>query len=78
MFLFSHSWPYEMIRKDIYIHECPFCHSDNVLTNLKQSSLERAKEGIKTIVVMPCCHNKITILRADDDYFWAEEELRNK
>jgi hypothetical protein len=64
--------------KDIYIHECPYCHSDNVLTNLSLDSLGNAKEGIKTYLVMPCCHNKITILRADEDYFWAEEELRNR
>jgi hypothetical protein len=77
MYLFKHSWPYEKFGKDIYINECPYCHENNVLTNLKLSALENAKEGIKTYLVMPCCHNKMTILRADEDYFWADQPLRD-
>ena len=73
---FGHSWPYERLMGDIYFHTCPFCGADNVLTNMKKRDLENAKEGIKTIVIAPCCHGKMTVLEADDDYFWTEEKLR--
>ena len=44
---FSHSWPYEKQYQDIYLHECPFCGEDQVLTHMKMKELEEAKEGIK-------------------------------
>ncbi|WP_246589128.1 hypothetical protein [Desertibacillus haloalkaliphilus] len=76
MIPFENAWPYERMYDDIYIQECPYCGSENVLTNMKQEMLERAKEGIKTLLIMPCCNGRMTILEADDDYFWTNESLR--
>ncbi|WP_373323195.1 hypothetical protein [Alkalihalobacterium chitinilyticum] len=73
---FENTWPYEKVMKDIYFSECPYCETESVLLHLKESDLKRAKEGIKTLVVMPCCRHKMTILEADDDYFWTDEKLR--
>ncbi|WP_078429995.1 hypothetical protein [Alkalihalobacterium alkalinitrilicum] len=73
---FENTWPYEKIMNDIYLSECPYCEAENVLIHLKARDLQRAKESIKTIVVMPCCNHKMTILEADDDYFWTDEKLR--
>lgn len=76
MIPFSNTWPYEKMGKDIYIHTCPYCQKENVLTNMKATDLARAKESIKTILIMPCCHEKMTILEADDDYFLTDTKLR--
>ncbi|WP_017726399.1 hypothetical protein [Halalkalibacterium ligniniphilum] len=73
---FENTWPYEKQFDDIYLHECPFCGEEQVLTHMKPEVLEQAKEGIKTSLILPCCHGKITILEADEDYFWADEQLR--
>ncbi|WP_338082331.1 hypothetical protein [Fictibacillus enclensis] len=77
MLNFEHSWPYEKMMDDIYINECPYCHTSNVLTTFSEDKLNNAKEGIKQLLVMPCCHSKLTILNADEDYFWTEEKLRS-
>ncbi|MGG1574191.1 hypothetical protein [Fictibacillus sp. NRS-1165] len=76
MLTFENSWPYDKMMDDIYINECPFCGKSNVLTTFSEEKLNSAKEGIKQLLVMPCCHSKLTILNADDDYFWTEEKLR--
>lgn len=76
MIPFENTWTYERSGKDIYIHKCPYCNSDNVLTNMKKADLEQAKESIKTYLIMPCCLEKMTIIEADDDYFWTTEKLR--
>lgn len=73
---FHHSWPYERVMKDIYFEECPFCHASPVLIPIKEEAVNRAFEGIKTHVVMPCCHNKIVIEKMDRDYIWSREPLR--
>ncbi|MGY4689081.1 hypothetical protein [Salibacterium sp. K-3] len=73
---FDHSWPYEKMGEDIYIEECPYCHSSNVLTYMKEKHLQQAKESVKTRLVMPCCHGRMMIVEADDDYFWTTEKLR--
>lgn len=76
MIPFENTWPYERSGKDIYIGECPYCRTENVLTHMKEADLIRAKEHIKTLLIMPCCLEKMTILEADDDYFWSDERLR--
>ncbi|MGO4888937.1 hypothetical protein ACJ2A9_14370 [Anaerobacillus sp. MEB173] len=76
MIPFENTWPYERVVNDIYIDQCPYCEQESILTPMKKSDLERAKEGIKTILIMPCCHHRMTILEADDDYFWTDEKLR--
>ncbi|WP_100405304.1 hypothetical protein [Bacillus solitudinis] len=73
---FENTWPYERQYNDIYFHSCPYCESDYVLTHMKLRDLKRAKEGIKTLLIMPCCNSKMTIMEADDDYFWSTERLR--
>lgn len=70
------TWPYDRMMKDIYFHECPYCSKGNVLTNMKEQDLEHAKEGFRTYLIMPCCHSKMTILKADEDYLWTNEQLR--
>lgn len=76
MIPFENTWPYEWSGKDIYIDKCPYCSSEHVLTNYKNTDLDRAKEAIKTYLIMPCCLEKMTIVEADDDYFWTTEKLR--
>ncbi|WZY00606.1 hypothetical protein NSQ26_00780 [Bacillus sp. FSL W7-1360] len=73
---FSHTWPYEICGKDIYVSACPYCKQEQVLTQIGPRHLERMKEQKKVEWVMPCCHAVFTILEADDDYFWADEPLR--
>ncbi|WP_332695740.1 hypothetical protein [Halalkalibacter lacteus] len=73
---FVNTWPYERLFGDIYLQNCPFCHSDNVLTNMKKSEFKRAQEGIKTVLILPCCNEKMTILEVDQDYFWTDKQLR--
>lgn len=73
---FSHTWPYELQGKDIYIELCPYCEKEHVLTHMKARELKQAKEHFKVRLVMPCCHQVMTILEADSDYFWADKPLR--
>ncbi|MCM3381372.1 MULTISPECIES: hypothetical protein [Shouchella] len=73
---FSHTWPYEQQGKDFYIETCPYCQTEHVLTPLKEKDVAQAKESFKVRLVMPCCHKVMTIVEADDDYFWADEPLR--
>lgn len=74
---FSHSWPYDLMQGDLFFHECPFCHETSVLVPTNKEKMDLAKEGFKTHAVMPCCHEKLTILSIDDDYIWADRVLRN-
>lgn len=76
MYQFSHTWPYERMGNDYYFNECPFCGESSVLINIKQEQIEYAREGVKTHIVMPCCHERMDIEQIDDDYFWADRPLR--
>ncbi|MDQ0257646.1 hypothetical protein J2S74_005108 [Evansella vedderi] len=73
---FDHTWPYEKQMGEIYIAECPYCKSRNVLTHMKEELLEKAKDKVKQRLNMPCCLRTMTILEADEDYFWTNEKLR--
>ncbi|PRO65526.1 hypothetical protein [Alkalicoccus urumqiensis] len=73
---FTHTWPYEKQMGEIYVDSCPYCGETSVLTHMKQSTLDRAKEGIKSRIHFACCHEVMVVLHADDDYFWADEPLR--
>ncbi len=73
---FKNTWPYDRQFDDIYFQSCPFCHEENVLTNMKKSDYAQALDGIKTILILPCCYEKLTILEADEDYFWTDQPLR--
>jgi len=64
------------MMNDIYFQECPFCGASSVLLPIKKEAFENAKGGVKTFVIMPCCHEKLDILQIDDDYIWSNEPLR--
>lgn len=76
MIPFANTWPYEIIMKDIYVHECPFCRSANVLLPLKPAELKLIHEGCKKLLVFPCCFNKVTLLDTDRDYLLADRPIR--
>lgn len=76
MLTFHNSWPYERVMNDIYFEECPFCHESPVLIPMKKEAVKGAFEGIKTEIVMPCCHGKIIVESMDADYIWSAERLR--
>lgn len=73
---FNHTWPYERVMGDCYIETCPFCQEESVLIPIKKEAIEQAYEGFKTHVVMPCCHEKLTIVEMDEDYIWSDRALR--
>jgi hypothetical protein len=73
---FHHTWPYERVANDIYFEECPFCHESPVLIPIKKKAVDNAFEGIRTHIVMPCCHEKIVVASMDQDYVWATRVLR--
>jgi hypothetical protein len=76
MIPFRNTWPYETIREDVYIHECPFCQKANVLLPLKKKDLQTIHEGRKWLIVFPCCHEKVTAIDVDTDYILADLPLR--
>lgn len=78
MIPFQNTWPYEQIKQDIYVHECPFCSESNVLLSFKKKDLLEISEGAKKLLVFSCCHNKITIIDVDQDYLLANQPLRNQ
>lgn len=73
---FNYTWPYERQYDDFYFLACPFCEKENILLNLKVADFNLALEGIKTNIVLPCCHERLTIIEADQDYFWTNRCLR--
>ncbi|MBU7314614.1 hypothetical protein [Paenibacillus oleatilyticus] len=76
MIPFENTWPYERIGQDVYVHSCPFCHAANVLLPLKPKDLSELREGVKKLLVFPCCRNKETLVDADQDYLLAGRPLR--
>lgn len=76
MIPFSHTWPYETIRHDIYVDYCPFCSAEKVLLPLKVKDLKTIQEGRKRLLVFPCCHSSLTVVDADRDYLLADRKLR--
>jgi hypothetical protein len=78
MIPFERAWPYERILNDIYVAECPFCKQDNVLIPLRPKELKEIHEGRKKLLVFPCCHNKITLVDTDNDYFLSDTVLRKR
>ncbi|WKB35129.1 hypothetical protein QS257_15720 [Terrilactibacillus sp. S3-3] len=73
---FHHTWPYERVMNDLYFEECPFCHASPVMISIKKEAIKGAFEGIKTEIIMPCCHEKIAVTGMDNDYIWADRPLR--
>lgn len=75
---FENAWPYETVMGDLYVTQCPYCDADNVLLPLKPSELRIIHEGKKRLLVFPCCHNKMTIIDADQDYLLSDGPLRKR
>ncbi|MBP1154200.1 MULTISPECIES: hypothetical protein [unclassified Paenibacillus] len=76
MIPFAHTWPYDRIGQDVYVQSCPFCQAANVLLTLKAKDLAELREGVKRLLVFPCCRNKLTLVDADPDYLLADRPLR--
>lgn len=76
MIPFSHTWPYEVIREDLYVEKCPFCGADRVLLPLKPGELQHIRDGKKHLLVFPCCHGSVKVLDADRDYLLTDRKLR--
>ncbi|MEF2968481.1 hypothetical protein V3851_21920 [Paenibacillus sp. M1] len=76
MIPFERTLPYDIIMGDVYVLECPFCHSNNVLLPIKPQDIKNAREGKKKLLVFPCCGNKVTILDSDADYLLTDTILR--
>ncbi|WP_426451618.1 hypothetical protein ACP26L_05935 [Paenibacillus sp. S-38] len=75
MIPFQNTWPYERVGQDIYVQNCPFCGADNVLLALKPRELQDLKDGVKKLLIFPCCRNKLTLVGADSDYLLASRAL---
>lgn len=76
MIPFENTWPYELIRDDVYVSECPFCKKENVLLPIKKKDLQIIHEGAKKLLVFPCCRNKMYIIDTDGDYLLTNQPLR--
>ncbi|MCZ8513789.1 hypothetical protein O9H85_15375 [Paenibacillus filicis] len=76
MIPFENTWPYEQFGRDIYFSSCPVCSAVNVLLPLKPQDLQSLREGVKKLLVLPCCRNKLTLVEADGDYVRANRPLR--
>jgi hypothetical protein len=75
---FERTWPYDIIMKDIYVPSCPFCGSENVLLPIRPMELGDIRTGKKKLLVFPCCHSRVTIVDADQDYLLADTKLRKQ
>jgi len=78
MIPFSHTWPYETVRGDLYVSSCPFCGSEQVLLPIKPGELDDIRGGRKRRLVFPCCHSTVTIRDADRDYLLADQPMRDQ
>ncbi|WP_054958222.1 hypothetical protein [Paenibacillus dakarensis] len=76
MIPFSNTLPYDTLSGDIYVQDCPFCGSSNVLLPMKPEELVSVREGKKKLLIFPCCHNKVTVLDSDADYLLTDQKLR--
>jgi hypothetical protein len=75
---FENTWPYDLIKDDVYVLECPFCSESNVLLPLKRADLPEISRGVKRLLVFPCCRNRIVLVDVDRDYLLANQPLRNR
>lgn len=76
MIPFEKTLPYDIIMKDVYILECPFCGTNNVLLPLKPRDIIQVHDGKKKLLVFPCCGNKVMLLDSDNDYLLTDTVLR--
>jgi len=79
MIPFRNSWPYDKIGNDVYVQECPFCRSNNVLLPIKAGDVASLYGGARKLtLVFPCCYNKLRLVDADGDYLLANRPLRGE
>ena len=78
MIPFQNTWPYESMKDDIYVSECPFCQAPNVFIPLKKKDLIAIRGGRKKLLVFPCCYQHVTIIDADHDYLLTNCALRGR
>jgi hypothetical protein len=78
MIPFEKAWPYDILMGDLYVSSCPFCQAENVLLPVKPAELQDIQDGMKRLLVFPCCHNKVTLVDADRDYLLTDRVLRQK
>lgn len=76
MIPFENTWPYETAKEDVYFRECPSCGAENVLLPLKKHHLQSIREGVRKLLVMPCCHASYKLVDADRDYVLADRRMR--
>ncbi|MBD2867784.1 hypothetical protein [Paenibacillus arenilitoris] len=76
MIPFEKAWPYDVVMGDLYVPACPFCGADNVLLPVRPDELPDIRDGMKRLLVFPCCRNKVTIVDADRDYLLTDRVLR--
>jgi hypothetical protein len=78
MIPFENTWPYELIMGDVYVSECPFCRTPQVLIPLKKKDLTAIRDGKKKLLVFPCCHQHLTVIDTDRDYLLTNQPLRRR
>ncbi|UHA74653.1 hypothetical protein [Paenibacillus sp. 481] len=71
----ANTLPYDEQMGDI-IAQCPFCGQDHVLLPLKPKDITIIQGGKKHLLVFPCCHHRVTIVDADQDYLLANCAIR--
>lgn len=76
MIPFSNTWPYEIIKQDLYVDVCPFCRKEHILLPMKVKDIRPIQEGRKRLLVFPCCHGSLTVVDMDRDYLLADKPLR--
>lgn len=77
MIPFRNSLPYDIVMKDVYVPECPFCGRSQVLLPLKPEEVRELRGGArKRAVVFPCCNTRLRLVDADNDYLLADRPLR--
>lgn len=77
MIPFENSLPYDIVMRDVYVPECPFCSRRQVLLALKPADINELKGAArKRSVVFPCCHTRVQFVDADNDYLLADRALR--
>ncbi|WP_150268952.1 hypothetical protein [Paenibacillus tepidiphilus] len=76
MIPFSHSWPYDIFQRDVYMQYCPFCSKEHVLLPMKPQELKSVREGKKKLLVFPCCGSSLTVVDSDADYLLFDRAVR--
>jgi hypothetical protein len=77
MIPFRNSLPYDIVMKDVYVPECPFCRRSHVLLPMKPEDVQDLRGSArKRAVVFPCCHTRLQLVDADNDYLLADRPIR--